>query len=194
MENKLYPNYSDMSKFKKATLGKIKDESEIIKVNPKELDSNGHILPSYEERVLGEFQNVKYHYLALENSLRQELKEELKQEMKKVDTDFERIALEKEEFEKEKKKKDAELKQKEEELISKEHELQKLLGVLESTKKSIREIKKDYTYFETLNRALKHESNKDIAKDLYKQLNKLVEEQHKRDKENIHAIKQFDIR
>ena len=87
-----------------------------------------------------------------------------------------------------------ELKQKEEELISKEHELQKLLGVLESTKKSIREIKKDYTYFETLNRALKHESNKDIAKDLYKQLNKLVEEQHKRDKENIHAIKQFDIR
>ena len=112
----------------------------------KELDSNGHILPSYEERVLGEFQNVKYHYLTLENSLRQELKEELKQEIKKVDTDFERIALEKEEFEKEKKKKDAELKQKEEELISKEHELQKLLGVLESTKKSIREIKRLYIF------------------------------------------------
>lgn len=194
LENKLYPNYSDISKFKKATLGKIMDESEIIKVNPKELDSNGHILPSYEERVLDEFQNVKYHYLVLENSLRQELKEELKQEIKKVDADFERIELEKEEFEKEKKKKDAELKQKEEELISKEHELQKLLGVLESTKKSIKEIRKDYIYFETLNRALKHESNKDIAKDLYKQLNKLVEEQHKRDKENIHAIKQFDLR
>lgn len=83
LENKLYPNYSDISKFKKATLGKIMDESEIIKVNPKELDSNGHILPSYEERVLDEFQNVKYHYLVLENSLRQELKEELKQEIKK---------------------------------------------------------------------------------------------------------------
>lgn len=194
LENKLYPNYSDMSKFKKATLSKVKNESEIVKVRPEELDTNGHILPSYEERVLDEFQNVKYQYLALENSLRQELKEELKQETKKIDTDFENIELEKENVEKEKKKKDAELKQKEEKLIAKEIELQKLLSIFEGAKKSIKEIRKDYIYFETLNRALKHESNKDIAKDLYKQLNKLVEEQHKRDKENIHAIKQFDLR
>lgn len=191
LKKQLYPDYKTMAEFKKNSIGKVLIDENDIRAKENEKDEFGHILPEYEERMIKDLQSVRFQAVSYVSSLKQQLKEELAETDKNIDKQYDELLSLQKDLEDEKKRYEEEYKKRTAALQLKEDELLKTLGILSETHKSMKDLKKDFAYFNTLNRALKNHPDVEYSKKLYKELNVLVDEQRKKDKETKEELKKF---
>lgn len=188
LKKELYNNYSTLRDFKESTIGKAIVDEKYVKAKDYEKDEKGHLLPEYEERMVRDLQIANFQYLARENALKRELKEEISAFNKEINNKYDNIDRLQRELDEAREKAKVEKKKQDEEYQRKEKELGKFIGKLKNSHKSIHEIQKDFMFFDTLNRALKNHPDKKYSKQMYEEINKLVQEQHNKDKANNKAL------
>lgn len=182
--NKIYPDYKTISEFKKNTIGKVVIDENKLKAKENEKTSDGLLLPEYEERVLHDFQDFQFQTLSYFNTVKQSLKENLANANKQIDRQSDEMFKQQVLFEEEKKRQEKKYKEKEEELYKQEQSLKDTISSLAAYKKPVKELKKDFAFFDTLNRGIKNLSDREYAHKLSAEINKIVENQHRIDKQN----------
>lgn len=186
--NKIYPNYKTIGEFKKNTIGKVVIDEDKIRAKENEKTPDGFLMPEYEERVLHDFQNFQFQTLSYLNTIKQGLKEDLAEANKKIDKRDDELIEQQILFEEEKKRQEKKYKEKEDELNRQEQSIKDTIASLTAYKKSIKELKKDFAFFDTLNRGIKNLSDREYAHQLSSEINKIVENQHAIDKQNKREI------
>lgn len=180
MQKELYPSYKTISDFKKNRFGKMILNEEDIKAKENEKDESGHMLPIYEERMIKDLQSVRFQAESYIQTIKQELKEEVKEADEALDVRYHELDLLQEELEKKEKVYKEHLKQ----LQQKEDEFTKSMKLYADSHKTMAELHDDFKFLDTLNRALKNHPDKEYSQKMYKEINKLVKEQHEWDKIN----------